>query len=317
MVVYDNDIPYHLNLNILATPTRPVGSTKSVTVLCGSKDNFFAQQLESYLGTEGLAVKICALGEGLPVGQDIISILDFEKPFFDDITASNFEYFKRLTLNLQSAGMLWVTMPSQIGCDDPRCAMALGMARTIRSELAIDFATLEVDEISSNTWVAVLQVLRKFQRRNKNGDVDPDFEFVLSNGKVHIGRFHPMSVSKELSTASKGNTKRLGIGTFGLLETLHWIQGNSRCLTGDEVEIETRAVGLNFRVSSTKTFIDYCLTFLGRFNCHGNRWLEFDRFRRRMFWNCLRRRTRCKRSSRGRPSCYISQLDFLHPSCGV
>jgi hypothetical protein len=238
-----------LNLNILATPTPPVGPTKRVTVLCSSKDSSFAQQLETYLAKEGLATKVCVLGEELPVGQDIISVLDLERPFFDDVTASNFESFKRLILNLQPAGMLWVTRPSQIGCDDPRCAMALGVARTIRSELAIDFATLEVDEISSIAWVTVLQVLRKFQRRNKDGDVDPDFEFVLSNGKVHIGRFHPMSVSKELSTAS-GDTKRLEIGTFGLLETLHWIQGNSRRLTGDEVEIETRAVGLNFRVSS-------------------------------------------------------------------
>jgi hypothetical protein len=304
-------------LNILATPTQPVGPTKRVTVLCGSKDNSFAQQLETYLATEGLAVKICILGEEPPVGQDIISVLDLERPFFDDVTASDFESFKRLILNIQSAGMLWVTRPSQIGCDDPRCAMALGMARTIRSELAIDFATLEVDEISSTTWATVLQVLRKFHGRNKEGDVDPDFEFVLSNGKVHIGRFHPMSVSKELSTASEGDTKRLEIETFGLLETLHWIQGKSRRLTGDEVEIETRAVGLNFRVSSTKTFMDYYLTFLGCSNCHGNRWLEFDRLWRRMFWYCSRRRTRCKRSGRGRPSCYIGQLDFLHPCCGV
>jgi NADPH:quinone reductase-like Zn-dependent oxidoreductase len=42
---------------------------------------------------------------------------------------------------------------------------------------------------------------------------------------------------------------KLNIGTYGLIDTLQWSQVAESKLGGDEVEVEVRYVGLNFRVS--------------------------------------------------------------------
>jgi hypothetical protein len=123
------------------------------------------------------------------------------------------------------------------------------MARTLRSELSVDFATLEIENTDSSTWDVMLKVFSKFQRRSKVSDIDPDFEYVLSNGLVNIGRFQKVSLLQKLSTSKKNAMKRLEIGTNGLLQTLRWVDQKSGILIGDQVEVDTRAVGMNFKVS--------------------------------------------------------------------
>jgi len=206
-------------------------------------------ELEALLIHEGFKVDYCTILQDPPPHQDVISLLDLDRPFFDDIPAEIFEAFKRFIGILKSTGVLWVTKSIQIGCDDPRYALVLGMARTLRSEFSVDFATLEIDNINSNTWGIMLNVFDKFQKRNKD-NVDPDFEYAISNGVVNIGRFQKVSLSQQLSTMSKESTnKRLEIGSHGLLQSLRWVDQKPSVLTSDQVEIETRAVGMNFKVS--------------------------------------------------------------------
>ncbi|KAL8864761.1 MAG: hypothetical protein Q9198_009658 [Flavoplaca austrocitrina] len=149
---------------------------------------------------------------------------------------------------MKASGMLWVTRSSQINCDDPRYSQVLGIARTVRSELLLDFATFEMDTVDDVTLQAIVQVFNKFQRRKKDGEIDPDWEFALSKGAIHTPRFHWDSVVEKLSTVSDEELPRkLEINKPGLLQTLQWVQVDAIDLARDEIEVDPRAVGLNFK----------------------------------------------------------------------
>jgi hypothetical protein len=124
------------------------------------------------------------------------------------------------------------------------------MSRTIREELLVPFGTLELDDIGAPAWEAALKVFEKLQRRKGQSDLGYDYEFVLSNGVVNISRFHWFSVSKELSKSALENCPRkLEIEKKGLLQTLRWVRRPCDDIDSEEVEVDVRAVGMNFKVS--------------------------------------------------------------------
>jgi SAM-dependent methyltransferase len=249
-VHYDQEFPYQLNANIVAYPAEATTTSRRVTLLCDSQPTTLARQaMTSFANTE-IAVSLCTLDQRPPPNQDVIALLDLDGPFFDNISAHSLDTFVRFVSQLQSAGVLWVTRSSQLGCEDPRYALIVGLARTIRSELSIDFATLELDQTDPPAWRALHQVFRKFQLRVRDPDLDRDYEFALSNSTIHVGRFHWVSVARALDDTCEGYIPRqLEIGKRGLLQTLRWVQGSPDQPMEDEVEVDVKAVGLNFKVS--------------------------------------------------------------------
>lgn len=249
-VLYDDEPPYQINANILARPVITATVTKKVTLLYADEIKSELRDAESALISSGYEVAICQFPQAPPSGQDVISLMDLERPFFTDISAEKLSQFLEFTVLLQTldVGILWVTRASQINCTDPAYSPIIGMARTIRSELATAFATLEIDCVDFKAWAPLCQVFGKFQRRTKEEEVDSDSEFALSDGTVYLSRFHWLSVSKELSQASVSDIpKRLEIEKKGQLSTLQWLQVPNPELAPDEVQVECRAVGMNFK----------------------------------------------------------------------
>ncbi|KAL8697589.1 MAG: hypothetical protein Q9201_007050 [Fulgogasparrea decipioides] len=246
--VYDDDLPYQMNANIVssiaATPSKP----KSLTLLCDHSSSPITHQVETMFVRKGYRLDYCTINDLPRANQDIVSILDLTTPFFDRISPDDLSAFQRFTGNLKSSGMLWVSLSSQVGCRDPRYSQILGVARTIRSELLIDFATFEIDKADEVAFEALTNVFAKFQRRFKELEVDPDWEFAMVEGVINIPRYHWISVANELSVASEEELPRkLQIGKAGLLQSLQWVQEAPIVLAPDEIEVETRAVGLNFK----------------------------------------------------------------------
>ena len=248
-VVYDNQQPYHINANLLATPWAPTQHDKRVTLLYDSSISPAMHEVEDTFVNQGYSVEFCNLSQKPSPNRDIIALMDLEEPFFDCINASTFEAFKSFLRNLDSAGILWVTKSTQSKGGNPLFALVSGVARTLRMELSIDFGTFEIDKTQSGVCDALQSVFEKFQRRRKDSDLDPEYEYACIDGVVNIGRFHwyPMRQqsikSKEVECA-----KRLQIGKHGLLKTLFWEDYQPATLIGSQVEIETRAVGMNFKV---------------------------------------------------------------------
>lgn len=247
-VTFDNERPYHMNANIVAKPAIDFEYPKNITLLSGSRVHPLTLNVEVLLREEGYKVEHCKWGQEPPADQDLISFIDLDKPLFHDISEADLEQFLQIVKSLQQLAVLWLTPPAQIHPTDPHAAQVLGMARTIRSELAMSFATLELENNGTGAADAVVKVLRKIQRcKDEISDLDPDMEFAWANGAVNLSRFHWIPVGKALSeTAKTPDAKGLVIGKRGLLQTLQWTGQQLDEPGPDEVQTRMVAVGLNF-----------------------------------------------------------------------
>ncbi|KAL3421346.1 polyketide synthase [Phlyctema vagabunda] len=246
----DQTSPYHLNATILARPIQSTQSSKGITLLTSDVVGQITHIVEDMFVKRGLHVDFCTLSQEPTPGQDIVSLLDIEKPFFAGISESDLSDFLCLVSNLESRRVLWVTKASQIYCKDPEYSLAIGMSRTVRSELLAAFATLEIDSLESEAVVcdAIFKVYEKLQQSQEETGLDPDYEFALSDGLVRISRFHWISIPEESSKNSvNSGPKTLEIGTRGLLQTLQWVLRSRSELEADDVEVEVRAMGMNFK----------------------------------------------------------------------
>ncbi|KAH0539026.1 putative secondary metabolism biosynthetic enzyme [Glutinoglossum americanum] len=252
-VIYDHEPPYQINATMVIAPTADNAITrktpKRITLL--HNNNPINPLILLHLETQNLGVDLRSISQTPPPNQDIISLLDLsDPPFLSNISSEKFTCLLYWLTALRSSGVLWLTRSAQLQCQDPRYGLILGLARTIRSELSIDFATLELDALDAQSFSTIPKVLGKFQRRRRDAELDPDFEYAVLRGVIHIPRFRWISVPRELSrevVREEGVVKKLVIGKPGLLQTLQWERRPRKALKDDEVEVDIRAVGLNFK----------------------------------------------------------------------
>ncbi|RMZ82891.1 hypothetical protein DV737_g1950, partial [Chaetothyriales sp. CBS 132003] len=248
-VVLDAEAPHQVTTAIIARPVIEAPINK-VTVLA-ENDGPTIQRILSQLGKVGYEVTRCKLTDDPPVGQDVLSLLDVEEAFFHGIDEVSFNAFKSFLLGLQEkgAGMLWATHIVDIGCCDPRYAQVLGLARTIRTEQLAELGTCQVDDFHSPQSVdRLIQVLAKFQMRQGDEELNPDFEWAVFNDRVQIARFHPFVLGDELLVSESSNeTATLNVRTPGRINSLHYARHQLKELDADEVEVQVYTAGLNFR----------------------------------------------------------------------
>ena len=246
VVAFDNELPLQINANILSTASAPHRHDKKVTLLYYSSFTPAMHEIKDTFTNQGFSVELCSLAQKPSASRDIIVLMDLEEPFFSRIDASAFEAFQVFVKLLDSAGILWLTRTARL---DPHYALAHGVARTIHKELAVDFGILEIDNMDSGTWKGLLSVFEKFQKRRNDWDFDPEYEYKWTDGVVNIGRFHWYPDVQQPSEDHKAQcAKRLQIKRHGLLKTLFWEDFLPASLTASQVEIETHAIGLNFKV---------------------------------------------------------------------
>jgi hypothetical protein len=234
---YNNNILAHLPVEEPA---------KRVTILCNdpSPESIIASLVDA-----GYEIDFCTtLDTPLP-GQHILSLLDLEAPFLHDATEPQFDALIQFLDHAQQCGLLWVTRAAQIECRDPRYSMILGIARTARTELGMDFATLELEVVDDGAAAAVLSVLREFQIRLREPEVDPTMEWAYSAGEVRISSYHWINIGHELlDLRNPSKLVKLEIEKPGLANTLQWKQVEPLEVVDDLVEVEVRSVGMNFKV---------------------------------------------------------------------
>lgn len=250
--VLDSDHPHQLNAMIVARPEIDSAPKKCVTLLTLSESRPVGPLLQA-LENRGYSVHHSRFGgEPLPDGQDVIALLDDEAPFFENMDSQRFDSFKKLAESLNKCGILWVTRLSQAQCQDPRFSQINGIARTIRNELFVDFATCEVDNFDVSLE-KLIDVYEKFQVRREDETLKPEFEYAIVDNTVQVGRYHPFSLQNEQQTSGSNSSMALRTSKSGRLAALHWAQEDIKPLKGDEVEIDTYATGLNFKVGPKAT----------------------------------------------------------------
>ena len=254
--VFDAEEPYQYSAAIVsqALPDLEVCSKRMViTILCHQESNEITTNLVAEIQSRGIDYSLCKFGDQPPQGDCIIVTIDLESCFFNNGSEKSFRAFQDLLAEQDHRIILWLTRPSQILCDDPRSAQTIGVARTIRSELTTSFVTLEIDPREKNFGKLVMQVFGKITIGDHNGTLAPDMEYAVDDGVIKVGRYHPFSLQTELghrnSLPATPSAMTLKIMKPGLMQTFQW---SRKAMPGelgeDEVEIQTAAVGLNFRV---------------------------------------------------------------------
>ena len=120
--VYDVEEPFQYCAAIVSQPKHERSNSEDqvVTVLCDQPDEGISLSLINDLRQLGFAVSIVKLGGILPVDQDIISTLDLKSRSFENIAEEKFSAFQDLLRHKKSQKMLWLILPTQVNCDNPR-----------------------------------------------------------------------------------------------------------------------------------------------------------------------------------------------------
>ena len=251
LIAPDADHPYFLNVTIMASRTEEKTTTERMTLLCHSRDGPLVPEIEELLTVRGAAVDLCQVGEALPANQGVISVLDMQEPFLHDISGRDFRWFVKC-LEMVQTKMIWVTKPAQVQCKDPKTSLILGLARSVRNELSTKLFTVELN--IERALTPTIEKLADFCLDDRilkhvGEDLDLDFEYHISNGVISIPRFHWARAYVNQDPAIEWNAaKELIMEEPGLIHTMGWKESRTRELRGNEVEVEVKVVGLNFKV---------------------------------------------------------------------
>ncbi|KAK3317264.1 putative polyketide synthase [Cercophora scortea] len=250
-VVADTEPPYQLTTTTISRPIREIELVKKITVLVDDTASPAVASILGQLTASSYEVTTVTLAGTPPANQDVLSLLDTTTPFFHQITEPRFLAFKSFLLGLQErgSGMLWATQLIDIGCADPRYAQVLGLARTIRTEQLAELAVVQVDSFGNAESVKkLIKVLAKFQTREGDEELNPDYEWVVAEGAVQVARFHPFVLADELLVSEEINEQAtLNVRTPGRVNSLYYARHERKEVEDDEVEVQVYSAGLNFR----------------------------------------------------------------------
>ncbi|KAJ4302895.1 Mycolipanoate synthase [Kalmusia sp. IMI 367209] len=247
-VTLDYEKPYTWVANIVAKPAIKEPIRQKVTLLQSSEKTQFIAKVEDALRAQGIEFDSCKWGQEPPPDQDIISFLDLgHSTLLQDINKEDLQRLLQLVDFFQGNNILWLMPPAQINSTDPYTGQMVGLGRSIRSELAASFATLELEDLELGAAGAVADVLSAIRKNKDNDDeLDVDMEWAWSGGALNVGRFHWIQIEEDLCATAKAPTSTaLAIRTTGLLQTLEWTSQSLGDPAPEEVHINMRAVGLN------------------------------------------------------------------------
>ncbi|KAI1180245.1 putative polyketide synthase [Nemania sp. FL0916] len=231
----------------VALSNTSLSPQKKVTVLRADRRPL-PSAISTYLQTQGYDISECTLAEIPPPGQDIIALIDEDGPFFETLSQDLYDRFNTFLQHMQDqdCGILWVTRHSQIKCTDPRYSPVIGLARTLRTEMRIDFATCEVDDFALQPEL-VVKIFEHLQNRKQDSASQPDFEYSINDGMVYVGRYFPLRLEDEMIHSGSNDRIALDVGVLGRPHTLFWAKHPRTKPAANEVEIEVRSVGLNLK----------------------------------------------------------------------
>lgn len=261
---------------ILATAAAEPGVAPlyptEISIVYGSNarpTGLWLDELQTAIAADlGATVTVTSL-ENTQSRADVVYLFTPEivAPFLDGIDHAAFERLKLLIA--QGQGLLWLSRSSTVTSQLPVYAQSTGLLRTVRQEdgtkryVSLDFEVTTEDPWSSDTIPHILQVLR----RSFNGRDDPvnvEWEYAVQNNTLHVPRVYPSPTQDRASSETPADPAPAlqplwqanrplvweTVKTVGTLSDLYFTddpQAAEKELSHGVVEIETEAMGLNFR----------------------------------------------------------------------
>ena len=196
-----------------------------------------------------------------------IFLLEIGDFFLSKIKES--EYARLKSIICLSKCVLWVSQDQSNTVRRPELDMVTGFARAVRSEYTqLKFSTLALERSASPIESA--ETILKVLRHTVGSAVDQiEPEYRQQRGMLEISRVIPSDSLNRMLTSKTARQKRdiqrfgnqkplsLHVAAPGLLDSLEFHEDleTSQPLSDDEIEVEIRATGVNFRD---------CLITLGR-----------------------------------------------------
>ncbi|KAJ5340883.1 hypothetical protein N7541_010007 [Penicillium brevicompactum] len=170
-----------------------------------------------------------------------------------NITEDVFDKLKKALLNAQT--VLWVYRT-----DAPDSQMTVGLARTLRSETLAKIATLGLAAEDIGTPEKPIQAAIDTFWPADGSKPSGDFEFKAKGSELFVQRIVEDDVANgfvynetnEMAISTQpfvqpGRRFKIQIGNLGALDSLYFVDDNLPPLGENQIELEVKATGLNFK----------------------------------------------------------------------
>ncbi|KAJ5356473.1 Acyl transferase/acyl hydrolase/lysophospholipase [Penicillium concentricum] len=219
----------------------------------GKADDGIADKLSIALSdTSGWQISVRTFGE-MDFSQKHLVLLQTGSSSLRHLTKDVFAELKTALLNARA--VLWVYRT-----DSPDAQMAVGLTRTLRSETMARVATFglapEDIEYPEKPIRAVISALwptdgteptndLEFKAKGSELFVQRVVEDDAANSFVH-NETHDMTISNQ-PFSQPGRRFKIQIGNPGALDSLYFVDENPLPLGEDQIELQVKASGLNFK----------------------------------------------------------------------
>ncbi|OBT66706.1 Type I Iterative Polyketide synthase (PKS) [Pseudogymnoascus sp. 23342-1-I1] len=228
----------------------------------------FSEMVAKKLEASGSKVIISSLQNATDVAlndKSCLVLLEVEQgvSFLPEISELDWLAVKRIIL--ESRDTTWVSRGGTVNSENPSSNLMTGMARSIRSENPqLSLATVDLDYTkpldTEGTVAAIVKIFTTIA--NSANAAKPDWEFAIRDDRPMVQRIllenkmnemiashHITPKAEEAPFKQEGRPLTLKIGTPGRLDTLRFDDDEdaSAALFPDEVEIEVKGAGLNFK----------------------------------------------------------------------
>ncbi|KAL2006666.1 hypothetical protein VTN00DRAFT_9334 [Thermoascus crustaceus] len=225
----------------------------------GGSGRRLAETLSKSLGPA--AGDIVSLGDISIRDKTCVCLAEVEKAVFHDCSEQAFNALKE-TLGM-ARKLIWVTRGATYECSNPESSLVIGLARVVRRENPnVEIKMLDLDANGHSQQTLVDSIVR-FLNRHQPHSMCYEHEWTERDGKWlvprlmedgEVNRFLSLQEDVQLPCQLEpfhqpDRVLRLVVGQSKTLQDLHFVEDNSlqRPLAKDEVEIDVRASGVNFR----------------------------------------------------------------------
>lgn len=251
VVLDDSNHEASFGANIIAKPAVEGRQFPSVSLLLNSSqvDSGLVQSIKQTLEAHDYFVDECVFGDPIPPHQDVISLVELEKPFFEQFTPGRLDAFQKVVAGMTSARMLWVMGSAQVQPQSPSYSLSIGVWRSIRAEMSTPVATLEIDRTNETTGETIMKVMENYL--DQASAITTEQEYAIINGIVHVGRYHWWNMEEELAETEDISNRplRAKVEVARAASTVKWETQPAVVIGENDVIVQPIYVGVSSLVS--------------------------------------------------------------------
>ena len=260
-----NELDHQSSMMVATVPQKSNVTHLDVLVIAEEHDcGVSLVRLLGLLSDMKISAGVSTFAKAEPKGKVCIVLSELCSSYLYDPTPQQFDTIKDIFTRAE--GVLWVVRGGICSPEDPNGSLVLGLARTARSEngghtivtLDLDKGTSLADTAAADT---ILALFKNHFTLEGNGNRTLDVEYAERNGVLTIPRivennvinrtlksFLSMPVPEDQRFHQLGRPLRMEL-TPGFLDSIRFVDDERflQNLSDDEVEIEVKAVGLNFK----------------------------------------------------------------------